>query len=386
MSRLCVTTILLFVGFWNASLHATTIDMSPRPAILLPKSEQFIAQDAMNSLALYRYGEGEPVRRFQVGPSINEIDVTADEQMLLIACDTGEVSVWNIETGERIWSKPPSKTGLTYIYGAAFSQDGRSLAVCNRRDYAVVFNAVTGEKVGGVAFPPMQTNIMSVALSPDGARGAFVNLGERVFTFETATGRMKDTGLKGAWPVKYSADGKRIAFRNNNSGSHEKLRIVSVSNLAVEDVGQFDHIGHIKPTEDGGFLATARVAGRNDDNPMTVGVKYEPATGELKELWRLPADSATNRTDFDVKRMIGVSTDFLLVTRLIDLPTGNPHRTVDNHANYRETVATYTSADLPSIVRSRPLWLPIGGITVLAMLGFFFVWLLRGRKVTSDRS
>ena len=32
--------------------------------------------------------------------------------------------------------------------------------------------------------------------------GRLVDLGERLFTFDTPTGLMKDTGLKGAWPVK----------------------------------------------------------------------------------------------------------------------------------------------------------------------------------------
>src|SRR5262249_40257606 len=141
--------------------------------------------------------------------------------------------------------------------------------------------------------------------------------------------------LKGAWPVRYSADGKYLALRSSNSGVDEQLRVVAVKDLTKPDVGQFSHIGHIKPTEDGGFLACARVGRRFDDNIATVGVEYRPGPGELKEVWKLAAADAENQTDFDPKRMIGVSTDFRLVTRLIDLRSGKPRLTIDNSANYR---------------------------------------------------
>jgi hypothetical protein len=77
------------------------------------------------------------------------------------------------------------------------------LIACNYHDFAVVFDALTGKQLGKVSFPPMETNIMSGTLSPDGTSGAFVELGQRLFTFDTRTGLMKDTWLKGAWPVRY---------------------------------------------------------------------------------------------------------------------------------------------------------------------------------------
>jgi WD40 repeat protein len=391
-----VTLALFLSCLWGHLGHGKTIDTQPRPAILLTKSERFIAQDAWNSAALYGFGDAEAIRRFPAGGRINEIEMTADEQLLLVACDNGEIGVWSVGSGKKLWWLKSSQSGLAYIYGACFSWDGRSLVACNERDFVVVFDARTGQRIGVVSFPPMQTNIMSAALSPDGSKGAFVDLGERLFTFDTPTGLMKDTALKGAWPVRYSADGKYLALSSSNSGVDEQLRVVTVKDLSKKDVGQFSHIGHIKPTEDGGFLACARgVRRRFDDNLVeddnlvaTVGVEYRPGPGELKQVWKLAATDAENRTDFDSKRMIGVSTDFRLVTRLIDLRTGKPRLTIDNSANYRETIVSEsivssTSADFPRAVRFYPWFGMVGGIVALLMLGWLVTYFLKSKRIKS---
>jgi hypothetical protein len=318
-----------FIGLCSDLAQGHSIDQRPRPTILLTKSPQFIAQDAWNSVALYGFNDSEPLRKFPAGASINQFEATADDQLLLVACGNGEIGVWNIGTGDKLWWHTPSRSGLGYIYGASFSWDGKSLVACNYSDFALIFDAFTGKQIGKVSFPPMQTHIMSATLSPDGRKGAFVDLGERLFTFDTNTGLMKDTGLKGAWPVRFSADGKYIALRSNNFATDERLRLVAVKDLSMKDAGQFGHIAHIKPMADGSFLVCAH--GRESG---TVGVEYRPDSGELKEVWRLSSEAAENRTDFDTRQLIGVSTNFHLVTRLIDLRTGKPRLTIDNSANY----------------------------------------------------
>lgn len=69
--------------------------------------------------------------------------------------------------------------------------------------------------------------------------------------------------------------------------------------------------------------------------------------------------------------MIGVSTDFRLVTRLIDLRTGKAQLTIDNSANYRENILTYTSMDFPA--PCCPWLVIVGGIVALAVLGLLIV-------------
>jgi hypothetical protein len=172
---------------------------------------------------------------------------------------------------------------------------------------------------------------MSAALSPDGSKGVLIDLGERLYTFDVGTGVMKDTGWKGAWPVRYSSDGRHVAMRSSNSGRQEQLRIVEVAGeLKVTDVGQFGHVGYIRQTNEGGFRATA-------EKRSSIGIHWQPKTAELNEVWK----STEGPTDFDIDQMLGITTNYRLVTKLIDLRTGAVLLTVDNSANARlEMIST----------------------------------------------
>ena len=362
---------LFIVGIITEICQATKIDMGPRPTNLLTRSRQFIAQDAWNSVALYSMDDSKPIRRFPASASINEFEATVDEGLLLIACANGEIGVYKIDTGEKLWWRTSSQTGLGYIYDASFSWDGKTLVACNERDFLVIFNALTGEQIGKVSFPPNQTNIMSAALSPDGTKGVLVTLGGRLCTFDTNSGQMKDTGLTGAAPVRYSAGGKFIALRSNNSGDDEQLRIVAVENLATTDVGKFAHIGLIRAIGNSSFLACA-YAGRRFENNAIVGITYQADSGELKEIWKLSTTDVENKTDFDPKQMIGLSTDYRFVTRLIDLQTGKPRLTIDNSANYRESIVSTSSRGLP-FAETRIVWLVV---VPLALAGCVVIYLM----------
>jgi hypothetical protein len=163
---------------------------------------------------------------------------------------------------------------MEYVYDAAFAHDGESCVVCDHRDQAVVLRTGTGERLGVVRFPPMQTNIMTAALAPGGRTGVLIDLGGRLHTFDVTTGTPRDTGVTGAWPVRYSADGRYIAFRSNNSGTGEQVRLVAMDGtLATRDVGTFSHIGHIRPDGGGAFLVCGRVGGRADEAAAVVGVR-----------------------------------------------------------------------------------------------------------------
>src|SRR5262249_24969425 len=114
LGLLC-TWVMLFLGL---QAPATTIDTRPRPAVLLRTSEQFIVQSAWNQFALYQSRDGKLLRTFAVPESIARFDVSADENLLLIASDPGTIGVWNINTGEQLWQKHSAQTGLQYTYDA----------------------------------------------------------------------------------------------------------------------------------------------------------------------------------------------------------------------------------------------------------------------------
>jgi hypothetical protein len=390
-TRCCASIFLaLLVLFWpmNMLLSATNYDHNPRSAVLCKDADRFIVQDGWDSVAMYRASDRSTVHRFFGGSEITEIAVSDDEKLLLLACADGCLSMWEIETGRRAWAQSSTESGLGYVYGTSFAHDGQSCIVCNERDEAVILDSQSGQRRGVVRFPPMQTNIMSAVLSPDGTSGLLLTLGEKAFTFDAGSGRVTPTGITGSWPIRYSLDGKYIAFRSNNSGTNEHLRVLDVqTKLAMRDFGQFTNIGHIKTTEDGTFLISAQVGNRFDETRAITGVQVMPHTALVREVWRFRSGKTVNeRTDFSPEKMIGVSTDYRLVTQLTDLRTGDSLWSIDNSHNYRLAVVTYTSRDVIPMALERfglgkgSGWIILAvsaGLLTATFLLFFF---LRHRK------
>ena len=316
----------------------TTIDMRPRPAILLKGAGKFLAQDSSDSVALYDAGNGQALHRFPASARVNEFDLTTDEKFLLIACADGGLGLWDIDTGGNVWRKTPQQTRLGSAYDPCFAQDGKSFAVCGYRDFAVIARTETCEQIGAVRFPTGQTNIMSACLSADGTKGVLTDYGERVFTFHVATGAMSDTGVKGSWPVRCSTDGKYAAFRSSNAGSKEMLRVLTLDdNPSSRDVAELGYIGRIRAVEGGSFLVTA--VGEQG----AVGVRYDPVAGTVDEVWKQKGYETLMRMDFDPGTMRGVYTDYRLVTRLVDLRIGDELLSIDNSENYQPSIVSTTN-------------------------------------------
>lgn len=361
-------TLTLALCLCAAQALGTTISTSPNIAVLL-QSGQFIAQDTLSSVMLYD-ATGNPVKRFSAGP-ITDFAVSPDEGSLLIACADGSLKLCDVRTGRTTWSKLPAETARGF-YDACFAQDGKSLIVCEHQDRALVYDALSGRQLGVVQFPPMQNNIMSAALSPDGSQGALVDLSERVFTFDVATGAMRDTGHTGAWPIRYSADGRFFAFRSLNSGTNEQLRVVTVDDTSVRtDIGQFGTIGHIKPTSDGKFLVTAETR-RGSTYAGTAGVRIDPATGREELVWRTTGNSVLERkTDFDPQSMIGISTSYRLLTSVSDLRTGAVLRTIDNSAAYHQAIRGESRSTWRSVAAGAATVAGLVGVVILMVRRMF---------------
>lgn len=364
--RACLIAVLLSASLAPAA-RATTYDTSPRTVLLLSDGTRFVAQDGWDSVALYRVADGGLVHRYPARGRVRRIATSPDERVLLVGAAGGALSLWRVESGERVWERTPEETGLRYVGDVSFAADGGRFAVCDLHDRVAVFDARTGGRVGEVGFPPGRTNVVAVALSADGTGGFLVPLGGGLHRFAVANGRPLDARLAAGWPVRFSADQKYLVFPASREPQAEQLAVISTDDKpTMRPLGKFGAIGVVRPMPDGSFLVTA-VSGRRPDHAYT-GTRVWP-DGRVEELWKLPPDGrVSERTDFLPSSLMGVSTSWRLVTTVTDLRSGRVALEIDNSANHRLEMTSYYAGGWGLVE-----WL-VAAAVVLAVPGVFLAW------------
>jgi WD40 repeat protein len=345
----------------------TTIDVRCRKALFLPHSGQFIAQDAMNGVALYRLNDRGLVHSFRAGAEVLRFAVTPDEKVLFLPDLDGNLSAHDLTTGQPVWHLSRWQTGLTSIWDVSFSQDGRFTLACGGDKHEVlILETATGKLVRTLPTRLSRPAINSAALCPDGSRGVCTDSDGNLFAFEVATGLVKK--LRSIGPtarIRYSVDGKYVVVLE---AVQQQFQILAASgDWPVQLTGPPGYTGCIKSAEDGGFLVT-------QVNGDLEGQRWRPGAKDLEVLWHRPFLDEEGISDFLPDELIGISTDFRLVTRLIDLRTGAELGKVDNSANYRVTILSTTVSGFPGGLAA------LGVVAVLAVIAA--VSILRRRRTT----
>ncbi len=355
-------------------------DTRPRHAILFTDGTRFVAQDAWNSVAVYRTADGEVVHRFPAPARVRCIALSPDEKCLLVGCaDGGNLRLWDAQTGECLWDYQPPNDGLRDIWDVSFAGNGERVVACGQE--AIVLDVRTGGRIGGKFFPPNPTGIMSVALGPDGTSGFLIDWNRKLSSFDVLTSSQTATELAGDAPVRYSTDGKHVAFRSSGLEPVEHLSVVRVGELTKQDLGTFAHVMHIRPARDGSFLVTARTKRYNEEGrPEFVGTQIWTEDGRVKELWRFAREQGVNeRTDYLPELMIGVSTDAYLVTTVTDLRTGKVLRTIDNSANARlEPMGPFCGTVPHDGSWSWGSAAIVAAVVALGLVAVFLIWRVTG--------
>lgn len=356
----------------TATAFGTSISRAPRPTALLSNGE-FLAQDSFASVTHYD-GAGRAIRTYSAD-NWPAMAVTADGSILAMACRDGSVRLYQLRTGTHLWTNSPKPPELLGVQDVSFAANGKSLVVCDGQDRALVFDTASGKQIGAARFPAAQSGVASAALSPDGTSGVLVDAGGRVYSFDPTVGTPAPTGVRGAGPIRYSSDGRYVALRSANSGSSESLRILDTADMrSFVDVGRFSYIGHMAPSPDGSFRVTAReFVARGSGIARVLCAVCDPTRSEPRVLWTAPPQSRTLecKSDFDPQSLVGVSTDFRLITSVIDLSSGRTLVTIDNSANYAAAVARSRFANqLPGLVLQAVVVvvIVIGAIVAVARL------------------
>jgi WD40 repeat protein len=334
---------------------------SSRSAVICQSSTWVIIQSSMESASLYDYATGRRLRDFNLGEAVGTLAVSIDEQYLLLAGQSGSARVWQIVDGKELTAISLAGESINDV---SFSGDGSKFCVACMSGAVAIFRTV-----GGVRIAEFQLNdsAMTSSLSTDGSLCLVIDQRNCVFAVDVVDKKIRPWSVRGTWPLRLTKDGCFAVMVSADARScvqiievQSQSEIACSANLAVERVHSL---------ADGSTLIT----GIEGTSRTEVGIRFDPAKRSLEQLWRLSVDvnSHSRGMDFDPRVGIGVTTDYRLVTRIINLKDGSVGRVFDNSEYYSEPTR-------PSALLSSPtVW--TCGIALVFLLWLLICLLARNR-------
>jgi WD40 repeat protein len=280
---------------------------TPRPSVMLNSSEGIIVQSRWDGATLYGL-DGTPRQHFPLGRPLEQLTVSPDEQFLLLAGEGGRVRVWRIADGAQLLNF--TVADARWVFDASFSGDGStfSLLIAPYDHYSNQFVAVYLTDDGRLVGRVTRFLVSGIVLPADASVGRRLEPGKTISTE--------------AFPQYQATTDSRYAFDLSDDRCH--IRVVDVTTgRAVKNLDMICGLDHIRQVPDGSILMTGCVCSDDGHRTEAVGLRFDPATLEVTELWRHRYTLIFNRAlDFDPKRGLGVTTNFALRTEVIDLKTG----------------------------------------------------------------
>ncbi len=314
---------------------ATKIDITPLPAAMLGRSGYFLAMDSRTSLRLYRLRDAQPVRSFPMPGRFRPLAVSRDERFLLVGGDSGWVSLWDITTGKRLWGRraPPGEEGENAVSDVSFAWDGER-CIARSLGGLSIYVTSTGELIASVSERRIASGLYggwSAALSPDGSLAAVV-LQRGVWFFDVNTGKSRETEWGGFGPIRFSGDGKYVAFWIEDG----KIRVVPIAaKTEPKEFGEFWGTRITPVPEEDGFLVLDQARASDDATVKLRIQRITPSKGTLESVLSLPSTKELDTPmSISLEGKVGVWTKYTGVTRVVDLTTGATRFTIDNSARF----------------------------------------------------
>ncbi len=264
---------------------------------------------------------------------VNELIFTPDGRELISAGDDKVIRIWDVETGELNRALRgqigAGKEGM--IFAAAFSPDGRTLAVggYTAHDEIRLFDLASGEVLGVLKG---HTNvILALAFSPDrrylasGSGDKTVRIWD-VTNLSLARIAKSEHVLKGhtddVYGVAFTHDGKRVV-----SASYDNtLRLWRVSDgtLIRKITGHTDNVFCVAISPDGRWIASG-----SKDHTIRL---WNADTGEfMKILGKHNGKVSTVSFSPDSRRLVSVGAGHDYKARVWSVPDGELLTTFDKH-------------------------------------------------------
>jgi hypothetical protein len=181
------------VKLWNVADKRVRSTMKAHPGpvwgMSISHDGQLLATGGDDGFVrLFDLATTNEVRSFETKYAIRTLAFSPVTSDLLIGGRTGQVEIWNAETGERT-IKTAGHAGT--VAGVAFSPDGSTIASVSGDKTAKLWNATTGGEQ--LALDGHGGGIYGVAFSPDGSRIVTGGWDKTARVWDTASGSLDHT-------------------------------------------------------------------------------------------------------------------------------------------------------------------------------------------------
>ncbi len=209
--------------------------------------------------------------------AVSYLAVTPDGALVISGSLDGTVRLWDASTGELVHT---FATEQGEVHGLALTGDGQRLLTGGQRGGLRVWDLKERKLLR--TLPAWQDGrIDKLAMTSDGQRAASIRAGMVIFHDPQGKGKTRPAGIRDAWSVAFTADGKTLAVGSSD-------RVVRLYNLAsgqlqCELPGHSHHVVALAFNRDGTLLTSAARG----------TLRWDP-TGEVK-LWAAPLPGPDTR-------------------------------------------------------------------------------------------
>jgi WD40 repeat protein len=237
-----------------------------------------------NRLRVWALPQGRLLRTIDLGDRPFEMTAMSDDgRLLLVADHNGGAAVWDTSSGQAQW-----QTRLVHYPGvAAFSHDGRRLALAAQGDPVQIFDLAAKRKLyelqrttGGAA---------AVAFSRDGSMLATADADTAVRVYDARSGKLisrNDDFLLEPLAVDFSADGKQVVA----AGADKVVVFIDAASghLVRRWERTAEPVAYLEVSPDGNAVATVFMKAENLTEPAPVSV-WDVGSGRRRVEWLPPA-------------------------------------------------------------------------------------------------